>query len=164
MESGADRDAQLQTQVREHLQPGETFRAAIWVSRPEGSASVRITRGEMSPLRFRRRVPGMRRGLHGAPRSHAVELDEHIRTVNDPRVLALTDRRLVVLAKGIGSWRDLLDRVSGPSPSLRKRWECPRADLASATEQAGRLLLTFTDGSTVTLLTPSAHVQPFLAG
>jgi hypothetical protein len=109
-------------------------------------------------------VPDGRRGVHGSPHSLAVGLDEHIRIVTDPRVLALTDRRLMVLSKRLGSWRDLLRPASGPLPPLRLRWECPRADLASATEEAGRLRLTFTDGSAVTLLTPSARVQPFLAG
>jgi hypothetical protein len=165
--SGAERDAQVQARVREHLQPGETFRAAVWASRAEGRRSARVTRSEMSPFRFRRPVPdtpGARRGVHGSPHSLAVGLAEHIRTVADPRVLALTDRRLMVLSKRLGSWRDLLRPASGPLPPLRLRWECSRADLASATEQAGRLRLTFTDGSAVTLLTPSARVQPFLAG
>jgi hypothetical protein len=58
----------------------------------------------------------------------------------------------------------MLRTASGPQPVLILRWECPRAELATATEQAGRLRLTFTDGSAVTLLTPSARVQPFLAG
>jgi hypothetical protein len=165
--SGAERDAQVQARVREHLQPGETFRAVVWASRADERSSVPVTRTEMSPFRFRRPVPdgrGGRRGVHGSPHSLAVGLDEHIRIVTDPRVLALTDRRLMVLSKRLGSWRDLLRPASGPLPPLRLRWECPRADLASATEEAGRLRLTFTDGSAVTLLTPSARVQPFLAG
>ncbi len=164
MESGAERDAQAEAQVREHLQPGETFRAAVWVSRADGRASAGLTRAEMSPFRFRRPVPdapGARRGVDGGPGSLAVGLDQHIRIVTDPRVLALTDRRLLVLARRPGSWR----RLFRPDPgSLRVCWECPRADLASSTEQAGRLRLTFTDGSGVTLLTPTARVQPFLAG
>ena len=163
MDTGADRDAQVEARVREHLQPGEKFAAAVWVSRAEGQSSVQVTRAEMSPFRLRRPAPE-RRGLHGAPRSFAVGLDEHIRTVNDPRVLALTDRRVLVLAKGLGSWRDLLRPASGALPPLRVRWECPRAELASATEQGGRLRLTFTDGSAVTLLTPADRVRPFLAG
>lgn len=160
--SGAERDAQLEARVREHLAPAETFRAAIWVSRAEGQAPVRITLGEISPFRFRRRRPE-RRGVNGLPRSNAVGLDEHLRTVNDPRVLALTDRRLMLLSQGAGSWRDLFPSASGPLPPLRPRWECPRADLASAVDQAGRLRLTFTDRSSVTLLTPIAGVPPFLA-
>jgi len=108
--------------------------------------------------------PGARRGVDGSPHSLAVGLDEHIHLVTDPRVLALTDRRLMVLAKRRGLWRDLFRPASAPLPSLRLRWECPRADLASAAEQAGRLRLTFTDGSAVTLLTPTARVQSFLAG
>jgi hypothetical protein len=165
--SGAERDAQVEARVREHLQPGETFRAAVWASRADGRTSVGMTRAEMSPFRFRRPVPdgpGARRGVNGSPRSLAVGLDEHVSIVTDPRVLALTDRRLMVLAKRPGSWRDRLRRASGPVPPLRLRWECPRSELASATEQAGRLRLTFVDGSSVTLLTPSAQVQPFLAG
>jgi hypothetical protein len=167
VDSGAGRDAQVEARVREHLQPGETFRAAVWVSRADGRSPVRLTRGEMSPFRFRRPVQvgaGARRGVHGSPRSLAVGLDEHIRIVTDPRVLALTDRRLMVLSKRLGSWRNLLRPATSPLPPLRLHWECPRAELASATEQGGRLRLAFTDGSTVTLLTPSAGVQPFLAG
>jgi hypothetical protein len=163
---GAERVAQLEARVREHLQPGETFRAAIWVSRADAQSTVGLTRREMSPWRFRKRVPnspGDRRGVDGAPQSLAVGLDEHIRTVTDPRVLALTDRRLIVLSKRAGSWRDRFRPASGPVPPLRPRWECPRTSLTSATEQAGRLRLTFTDRSGVTLLTPTAEVQPFLA-
>jgi hypothetical protein len=152
----------MEDRVREHLQPGETFRAAVRVSRADGSPTG-MTRAEMSPFRFRRVTPGARRGLHGAPRSRAAGLDEHIRIVTDPRVLALTDRRLMVLAKGIGAWRDLLRPAGDPRTPLRVRWECPRADLASATGTGGQLRLDFTDGSAVTLLTPSAAVRPFLA-
>jgi hypothetical protein len=156
--AGAEQEAQLATQVREFLQPGEVFRAAVWVSRPDGRAPAALTRSEMSPFRFRRPVPdgpGARRGVNGAPHSLAVGLDEHIRIVTDPRVLARTDRRLLVLS------RRLFRRSPG---SLRLRWECPSADLVSAAEEGGRLRLAFTDGSTVTLLTPAARVRPFLTG
>ena len=167
MTSGAEREAQVEARVREHLQPGETFRAAVWVSRTDGRSPAGLTRAEMSPFRFHRPVsdgPGARRGVNGSPHSLAVGLDEHMRLVTEPRVLALTDRRLLVLAKRLGSWRDLFRSASAPLPPLRLCWECPRADLTAATEQEGRLRLTFTDGSAVTLLTPSARVQPFLAG
>ena len=167
MNSDAQGDAQVEARVREHLQPGETFRAAVWASRADERSPVRLTRAEMSPFRFRKLVPdspGARRGVQGSPYSLAARLDEHIRLVTHPRVLALTDRRLAVLATRLAFWRNLLRPDSGPLPPLRLLWECPRADLASATEQAGRLRLTFTDGSAVTLLTPSARVQPFLAG
>jgi hypothetical protein len=163
----SERDAQVEARVLEHLQPGETFRAAVWASRADARASVGMSRKEMSPFRFRRPVPevaGARRGVNGAPSSRAVGLDQQISIVTDPRVLALTDRRLMVLSKRVGSWRDIFRQGSGSVSPLRVRWECPRADLASATEQDGRLRLTFTDGSSVTLLTPSAHVKPFLAG
>jgi hypothetical protein len=167
LERNVNAERDLEARVREHLQPGETFRAAIWASRADGRTSVGMNRRDMSPFRFRRPVPdspGARRGVDGAPRSRAVGLDQHISTVTDPRVLTLTDRRLLVLSKRAGAWRNLLRPASGPLPALRLRWECPRADLASSTEQGGRLRLTFTDGSGVTLLTPTAHVQPFLAG
>ncbi|XVU29532.1 hypothetical protein ACQPZJ_21385 [Actinoplanes sp. CA-054009] len=155
MTSGTERDAQVEAGVREHLQPGETFRAAVWVSRADGRTVAGMTRAEMSPWRFRRPVQE-RRGVNGAPRSLAVGLDEHLRTVNDPRVLALTDRRLIVLAERGG----LFHRSSGHS--LRLRWECPRGKLAKAAEKDGRLRLDFADGSSVTLLTPAAQVKPFL--
>ncbi|NMO51119.1 hypothetical protein HH310_07950 [Actinoplanes sp. TBRC 11911] len=162
-----DAERDLEARVREHLQPGETFRAAIWASRADGRTSVGMTRREISPFRFRRpmpEAPGARRGVDGAPRSRAVTLDQQISIVTDPRILALTDRRLMVLSKRAGSWRGLFRPSAGPVPPLRLRWDCPRADLASATEQSGRLRLTFTDGSGVSLLTPTAQVQPFLAG
>jgi hypothetical protein len=85
---GAERIAQVEARVREHLQPGETFRAGIWASRADGRSPVWLTRSEMSPFRFRRPVPdgpGGRRDVHGSPRSLAVGLDEHIRIVADPR-------------------------------------------------------------------------------
>jgi hypothetical protein len=163
VDPGAERDAQLEARVREHLQPGEIFRAAVWASRADGRSSVGMSRAEMSPFRFRRRVPdgpGARRGVDGSPRSLAVGLDLHIRNVTDPRVLALTDRRLMLLSQR----RGFLRSASGPLTHLRLLWECPRAELVSATEQSGRMRLTFTDGSGVTLLTPSAAAQAFLAG
>ncbi len=158
--------AQVEVRVREHLEPGETFRAAIWVSRADQRASVGMTRAEMSPFRFRlrRSAPDARRGVFGSPRSLAIGLDEHIRTVTDPRILARTDRRLMVLAERLGGWRDLLRPASAALPPLSRRWECAAADLASATEKAGRLNLIFTDGSSITLLTPSAGARAFLAG
>ncbi|MFF5084557.1 hypothetical protein ACFY36_46585 [Actinoplanes sp. NPDC000266] len=143
--------------VQEHLQPGEAFRAAVWVSRADGRTVVGMTRAEMSPWRFRRPVQE-RRGLNGAPRSLAAGLDEHIRTVNDPRVLALTDQRLIVLSQRGGLFR----RAADGAQSLRPRWECPRAKLAKVTEKDGRLRLDFADGSSITLLTPAAQVTPFL--
>jgi len=164
--SGAERDAQVEARVREHLRPGETFRAAVWVSRADGRTQAGTSRAELSPWRFRRPVPdapGARRGVDGSPRSLAVGLDEHIRTVSDPRVLALTDRRLLLLSKRLGSLRNLFRPVSDPVPPLHLRWECPRESLSSVTEQAGRLRLTFTDRSAVTLLTPAARIQAFLA-
>jgi hypothetical protein len=164
-----DAGAPLTEGVRQHLHSGETLRAVVLASRPDGRTSAGMTRAEMSPfrLRFRRPEPdgpGARPGVQGSPRSLAVGLDEHIRIVTHPRVLALTDRRLLVLSKRPRSWRGLLDRSSEPAPPLRLLWECAREDLASAAERAGRLRLTFTDGSAVTLLTPAAGIQPFLAG
>jgi hypothetical protein len=70
----------------------------------------------------------------------------------------------MVLSRHVGPWRRILRFGADPLPPLYLRWQCPGADLASATEKAGRLRLTFTDGSAVTLLTPSADVRPFLAG
>jgi hypothetical protein len=163
--SDAEYDEQLREHVGELLHAGEIFRAVILVSRADERTSVPLTRAEMSPfrLRFRRPVregPGARRGVQGAPSSLAVGLDEHIRNVTDPRLLVRTDRRLLVLSKRGGPWRGLVR----PAPPLRLLWECPRESLASATERAGRLRLTFTDGSKVALLTPSAAVRPFLTG
>ena len=158
-------DVQVQARVREHLEPGETLRAAVWVSRADGRTTAGTTRSELNPFRFRRPVPnrpGDRRGVHGVPTSLAVGLDQHIRIVTDPRVLALTDRRLVILAKNTG-WRDLFRPAPDELPPLRVCWQSPRTTLKSATGQgAGRLRLDFTDGSAVTLLTPTAGLQTFL--
>jgi len=161
-------DAALSDQVGQHLQPGETFRAAVLASRADGRTEAGLTRAEMSPfrLRFRRPepdAPGARRGVNGSPTSLAVGLDQHIRIVTHPRVLALTDRRLLVLSKSLGSWRDVFRPAPGPPGPLRLLWECPRTKLASATEREGRLRLAFTDGSAVTLITPMAGLPPFLA-
>jgi hypothetical protein len=160
-------DAQLNDRVGEHLQPGENLRAAIWASRADGRTGASVTRAEVSPfrLKFRRPEPdgpGARRGVQGAPSSLAVGLDEHIRIVTHPRVLALTDRRLMVLSKRGGLFRP----ASGPGvPPLRLLWECPRKELRKSVEQEeGRLRLTFTDGSAVVLLTPAAGIPAFLAG
>ncbi|MBM2614992.1 hypothetical protein JIG36_05395 [Actinoplanes sp. LDG1-06] len=159
-------DAEVEAQVRENLRPGETFRAAVWASRADGRTLADLTKADLSPWRFRRpssAVPENRRGLHGRPRSRAVAMDEHIRIVTDPRLLAVTDQRLMVLAKRRGGWRDVFRSSTGEATALSVRWECPREEVASATEQDGRLRLDFTDGSAVTLLTPSAESRPFLA-
>ncbi|GAA0471153.1 hypothetical protein Ade02nite_34480 [Paractinoplanes deccanensis] len=153
---GAEHDDQIEAAVREHLQPGETFRAAVWAGRADEGTSAGMTRAELSPFRFRSVNP-KRRGYQPKARTVAAGLDEHMRNVTDPRVLALTDRRLLVLAKKLALF-------GGPAPALRLRWECARTELTSATEQGGRLRLAFRDGSTLTLLTPSDRVQPFLAG
>lgn len=163
MSSGAER---LDTRVQDHLQPGEDLRAAVWASRPDGRASTGVTRADMSPFRFRRPVsdsPSARRGIHGPPRSAAAGLGEHLRNVSDPRVLALTDRRVLLLAKRIGSWRDVFRPGTDPAAPLDVRWECPREELESAAEEGGRLRLTFTDRSAVSLLTPADQLQSFLA-
>ena len=157
MEAGPE----LSAQVREHLRSGETLRAAIWVSRADDRTRIGLSRAEMSPFRFRRLGPQARRDLQGSPLDLAAGLHDHLRIVTEPRVLARTDQRLMVLSKR--SWRDLFGPAAGSGP-LRPRWECPSAELASATVRDGRLRLAFTDGSAVTVLTPIAGVQPFLAG
>lgn len=148
--------------VRDLLPPGETVRAVIPVSRADPRASVPLTRAEMSPFRFRR--PADRHGAPGRPGSLAAGLAEHIRNVTDPRLLVRTDRRLLVLSRRRRSWRILVRPDERPGPRWRLRWECPGENLTAATERAGRLRLTFRDGSSVTLLTPSAGVRPFLTG
>ncbi|MFI6074272.1 hypothetical protein ACIA5C_22185 [Actinoplanes sp. NPDC051343] len=160
-----DSDAQLMQRVRDHLRPGETLGAVTLASRADERTSVGVTRAEMSPFRFRFRRPesegaGGRRGVQGSPSSLAVGLDQHIRIVTDPRVLARTDRRLLVLARRRGLFRPAAD----PVPPLSLLWECPREALASASERAGRLRLAFTDGSAITLLTPATGLHSFLAG
>ncbi|MEU4561902.1 hypothetical protein AB0F72_26255 [Actinoplanes sp. NPDC023936] len=138
---------QHEERVRAQLQPGELFRAAVWVSRADDQAPMEITRAELSPLRYRPRPRDM---PYRPPVELAAGLAEHVRLVSEPRVLAVTDRRLLVLSKRV------------LSSSLRVRWECRRDRLTGAAEQGGRLRLDFADGSTLTLLTPSAQVRPFL--
>ncbi|MEU4690903.1 hypothetical protein [Actinoplanes sp. NPDC023714] len=130
--------------VRAHLRDGEGFQAAVWVSRAEENTTFELTRAAVSPFRFRRR----QRDFVRTPEGLAFDLEAHVRLVSEPRILALTDRRLMVLARRFGKWRP--------------RWECPREKLATASERGGRLTLSFADGSSVTLLTPTARVKPFL--
>ena len=165
MSSDARGESQLDGRVAEHLHTGEALRAVVLVSRADGRTAVGVSRGEMSPFRLRiRRAevdgPGARRGVQGRPDSLAVGLDEHIRIVTHPRVLALTERRLMVLRKRAG----LFGLGSKGVPPLRLLWECRREELVSAGERGGHLRLSFRDGSAVTLLTPSAGVRDFLAG
>ncbi len=151
---------EVEARVRDHLQPGETLHAAAWVSRPDDQAPITLTRAELSPLRFRRRVPDR----PGPQRTLAAGLEQHLRLVTEPRVLARTDRRLLVLSRSPQSWLDRFRAGSGPLTALHPRWECPRANLNSATDRAGRLRLIFTDGSVAELLIPAASLGPFLAG
>ncbi|GAA2895547.1 hypothetical protein Acy02nite_25450 [Actinoplanes cyaneus] len=150
MESGDE----LGARVREHLRPGEEFRAAIRVSKADGSTPTGMSRAEMSGFRFRRPANAGRRAVPGPRRTLAEGLGEHVRLVTDPRTLVLTDQRLMLLSR-----RALLRRASG---SLRLRWECARPEFASATEREGRLRLAFTDGSTILLLAPAAELDTFL--
>ncbi|BBH68570.1 hypothetical protein ACTI_52550 [Actinoplanes sp. OR16] len=137
MTSGAE-------QVREHLAAGEEFHAAVWVSRAEENTTFELTRAAVSPFRFRRRQRDFPRTQEGL----AFALEANVRLVSEPRILALTDRRVLVLARRFAKWR--------------VRWECPRESLTGASEQDGRLRLIFGDGTATTLLTPAAHVKPFL--
>jgi hypothetical protein len=143
------------SRVREHLRPGEVPHAAIWASRADRQEPIPLTRAAMSPFRFRRRERGGHSAAEGDPRGLAVGLEQHLRLVTEPRLLARTDQRLLVLAER----RTLF---GGRGSALRLRWECPAGSLASAADQDGRLRLTFTDGSALTLLTPAAQLQPFL--
>ncbi|MFI1990497.1 hypothetical protein [Actinoplanes sp. NPDC020271] len=145
-----DSGDELAARVREQLRAGEEFRAAIWVSKAAGRTPTRMSRAEMSGFRFRRPVstgrPGVRRNL-------AERLDQHVRLVTDPRVLAVTDQRVMLLSRRLGWSRG----------QLRPRWECARPELTAATEREGRLRLAFTDGSTMLLLAPAAELGTFLA-
>jgi hypothetical protein len=151
---------ELGARVREHLRPGEELRAAVRVSKADGSTPTGMSRAEMSGFRFRRPANAGRRAVPGPRRTLAEGLGEHVRLVTDPRTLVLTDQRLMLLSRRPGSWSALLRRASG---SLRLRWECARPEFASATEREGRLRLAFTDGSTILLLAPAAELDTFLA-
>lgn len=160
----SEQEVRLEGRVREHLRPGEEFRAVVWVSKENGSVPTRMTRAELSPFRFRRRTPAERLAADGPRRTLAERLGGHVRLVTEPRVLALTDRRVILLSRARGSWRDLLRPAAGPLGPLRPRWECARPSLKSVTGADGRLWLRFTDGSKILLLTPQTGIESFLAG
>lgn len=193
----ARRFAELRSRVQEQLQPGETFVAAVWVSRATNRPSAReIARKELNARRLLEGVAaeavgiddpgtgpetytGSRRGiLEGDPSSLAAQLDQQVPTPTEPRVLAITSHRVVALAKAAGEQRPrsrLAAMAKGigdivrnqpnaePLPPLVPLWECPRPALAAASEQAGRMRVSFSDGSALVVVTPAALAPPFIA-
>ncbi|GIF10555.1 hypothetical protein [Actinoplanes teichomyceticus] len=108
----------VHARVAEHLHPGETFQAAIWVTRvhvaPTGGE---IARQELNPKRLAESIAleaagidnahtgpdgssGNRAGvIDGPPGSQAAELDARLPADRGARLLALTDQRLIMFAK-----------------------------------------------------------------
>ncbi|BCJ47840.1 hypothetical protein GCM10010168_21990 [Actinoplanes ianthinogenes] len=126
--------AELRQRVGEHLDEGETLRAAVWIARDSGLPLIsRITpwKGAATP----------RKQLDGT----AAELDRHLPDHTAAAALALTEARLLLMLDG---------------PPLAPVWQCPRAALATATatDPEGQLTLHFTDGSRVTVVAPFAHL------
>ncbi|MEU7611581.1 hypothetical protein [Micromonospora sp. NPDC049204] len=150
-ESGARR-AELLTQVRAVLAPGETLREACWVGRVPGRRSAgEVFRAAFNPLRVAEGLAGdavgvtastgpgvewyeaARNGvLGGPPGSLAVGLDEQLPEPSVVRVLALTHRRVLVLrrrARPVGTQLaaggGLRDRLSAAASQVRAAWQGP---------------------------------------
>jgi hypothetical protein len=197
----AARAAELRARVEERLHPGERFGHAIWVSRAPGRPSVgQIAADNLHPARLAEALAweaigvdeaatgsdphrGDRRGVLGGPSGGAAGgLDAALPGSTIAVVLAVTDRRLVVLHKppspqppaGFRSMlararREVADLVRNqptpePVPPLRPVWEVGRGALAEGHADGGnRLGLRFTDGSWVIVVTPAQLAQAFAA-
>ncbi|WP_433381053.1 hypothetical protein ACQPZX_16405 [Actinoplanes sp. CA-142083] len=132
----AQKYAELQARVGEHLHPGETFRGAIWVTRATSRPSAgEVARQELGPKRLLESIAteavGIdeastgpdaygddRRGvLDGRPGSVAAQLDAQVPLPTAARALALTDHRLIVFEK------------SAPPPGPKRSWLAKAGDL-----------------------------------
>jgi hypothetical protein len=202
MDERATRRTQLLSRVARALAPGETVREACWFSRVPGRRSAgEVLRAELNPARV---VEGLvwdaagvsastgpdvawheaARGgvLGGGPGSVAAALDGRLPAPEVVQVLAVTDRRLLVLAprrapsetlsvataRGLGGrLRTAAQQVraawqgpgsAGPTAPLDPVWEIPRTAVARAEaapgNQVGRLVVLFTDGSWIVLGPP----------
>jgi hypothetical protein len=199
----AQKYAELQARIGEHLHPGETFRGAIWITRATSRPSAgQVARQELGPKRLLESMAteaiGIddastgpdaygddRRGvLDGRPGSVAAQLDAQVPQPTAARALALTDQRLIVFEKAPPpaggassdpagarkrSWLakagDLIRNQPStePLPPLIPRWETSRRAVASATAGGGRIHIAFSDGSSLSLVTPEALAHRFLS-
>ncbi|MEU8331726.1 hypothetical protein [Micromonospora sp. NPDC048839] len=151
MDEPAARRAELLTQVRAVLAPGETLREACWVGRVPGRRSAgEVFRAAFNPLRVAEGLAGdavgvtastgpevewyeaARNGvLGGPPGSLGVGLDEQLPEPSVVRVLALTHRRVLVLrrARPVGTRvpaaGGLRDRLSAAASQVRAAWQGP---------------------------------------
>ncbi|GAB3959660.1 hypothetical protein [Micromonospora vulcania] len=201
MDEPAARRAELLARVRALVAPGETLRDACWFTRVPGRRSAgEVLRAELNPLRVAEGLvweaagataatgPGVewyqaaRNGvLGGPPGSVGVGLDEQLPEPSVAQVVALTDRRVLVLrrqggrpavAEPLGG--GLRDRLSAAARQVRAAWQGPgpvdrdapfevvwqvsgdsvvRID-ALPGGTIGRLALLFTDGSWIVLGPP----------
>lgn len=173
----ARRQSELRLRVGEHLDVGETLRAALWVARESGLSTIaRITRWEGAPeglLGFGGAGPTASppRALEGT----AAELDRHLPEPAAAAALALTGARLLLFAPveeppaarppGL---HDRLRRMLGraeptPLPRLELLWQCPRTVLAAVgvSDPEGTLALGFADGSSFSVVAPAMLAVPF---
>ncbi|WP_433133868.1 hypothetical protein ACQPWW_17045 [Micromonospora sp. CA-240977] len=204
MDEPAARRAELLGQVETQLLPGEALREACWFTRVPGRRSAgEVLRAELNPLRVAEGLawdaagvtastgPGVewyqaaRNGvLGGPPGSVGVGLDEQLPEPRIAQVLALTNRRVLVLRRQSGrpagveppAGGGLRDRLSAAARQVRAAWDGPgpaardqplevawqvgveslvRLD-ALPGGTIGRLALLFADGSWIVLGPPDA--------
>ncbi|MFI1990568.1 hypothetical protein [Actinoplanes sp. NPDC020271] len=177
-ESGlvARREAELRSRVGEHLDPGETLEAALWIARSSGLPLIaKVTRApeDLPGLGGTVLSPNPHHGLRGPVGSLAAGLDHHLPEHTTAAVLALTTARVLLLLISDGPaparpkpagltdrLRRMLDRAEPePLPPLTPAWHRPRAALAAAevSDPGSELTLRFTDDSSLTVDAPLAH-------
>ncbi|MEU8183757.1 hypothetical protein AB0B85_10280 [Micromonospora sp. NPDC049044] len=205
MDEQAARRAELLGQVAAVLAPGEALREACWFTRVPGRRTAgEVLRAELNPLRVAEGLawdaagvtastgPGVqwyqaaRNGvLGGPPGSVGVGLDELLPEPRIAQVLALTDRRVLVLRRQSTrpasapppAGGGLRDRLSAAARQVRAAWDGPGAagrdvPLEVAWQVGveslvrldalpggtiGRLALLFADGSWIVLGPPDAE-------
>ncbi|AEV85723.1 hypothetical protein ACWT_4701 [Actinoplanes sp. SE50] len=152
----AARQAELRLRVAEHLEPGETLHAALWIARDPGLPLI----SRLAPGMPGSPPPGPAGGI-------AAELYRHLPEHTVAATLALTGDRLRLLLLD-GEFRPPRRRLFGrsepaPLPPLAPVWECPRAGLATAAadEPAGSLTLRFADGSALAVAAPGFTAVAF---
>ncbi|GAA2851757.1 hypothetical protein Acy02nite_35430 [Actinoplanes cyaneus] len=178
-ESGlvARRQAELRLRVGEHLDDGETLDAALWIARSPGLPLIaKVTRAPAD-------LPGFggsmlaanpQSGLHGPAGSIAADLDSHLPEHTIAAALALTGTRVLLLriseapSPALPEPSGLMDRVRRmferaepePLPPLTPVWRRPRSVLAATGtgDRGSELALRFTDGSSLTVDAPLAHL------
>ncbi|KUL40626.1 hypothetical protein [Actinoplanes awajinensis] len=113
--TASDPQAEVRTRVAEHLQPGETFQAAVWATRVHVAPTAgEVTRQELNPKRLAEGLAlqaagldsgpdayqGSRAGVvDGPPGSLAAQLDGRLPADRGACLLAVTDQRLILFVK-----------------------------------------------------------------